>query len=120
MLQWRIIAFSVSIMNIYNQSHGLATTPTGRNNKVGSYQTCNDYGILAFLRDIHSMLLIGDSIFASLSRYQTVSNKYFKTYKVINCGISGDRTQHLLWKEEDLFVPPSLKFDVVYYGTTPN
>ena len=98
LLQWRIIAFSVSIMNIYNQPYGLATAPTGRNNNVGWYKTHNNLDILA--KRLHpSVLLIGDSIVAGLSRYQTVYKKYFKPYKALNRGIPGERTQHVLWRQ---------------------
>ena len=64
-----------------------------------------------------SVLLIGDSIAAGLTRYQTVWKKYFKPYKALNCGIAGDRTQHVLWRAEDLSVPPSGKYVVVHCGT---
>ena len=58
-------------MNIHSQLYGLATTPTGRNSKVGLYKIHNNHDILA--KRLHpSMLLIGDSIVAGLSRYQMV------------------------------------------------
>ena len=64
-------------MNIYIQSYGLATPPTGRKNKVGWYKTHKNLDILA--KRLHpSVLLIGDSIVAGLSRYQMVWKKYFK------------------------------------------
>ena len=63
------------------------------------------------------MLLIGDSIVAGLSRYKTVWNKYFKPYKALNCGIHVDRTQHVLWRADDLSVPPPVKYVVVHCGT---
>ena len=79
---------------MYNQPYGLPTTPTGRNNKVGRYKTHNKFDILA--KRLHpSVLLIGDSIVAGLSRYQTLWKNYFKPYKSLNCGIPGDRTQHV-------------------------
>ena len=46
-------------MNLYNQLYCLATTPTGRNNKVGWYKTHNSHDILA--KRLHpSVLLIGE------------------------------------------------------------
>ena len=103
-------------MNIDYQPYGLATTPTGRNNKVGWYKRHSNLDIRR-KRLYPSVLLIGDSIVASLSRYQTVWKKYFKLYKALNCGISGDRTQHVLWRAEGLSVPPSLKYVVIHCGT---
>ena len=104
-------------MNLYNQLYCLATTPTGRNNKVGWYKTHNSHDIPA--KRLHSSVrLIGDSIVAGLGRYQTVWKKYFKPYKGLNCGNPGDRTQHTLWRAEDLSVPPSVKCVVVHCGTS--
>ena len=103
-------------MNIYNQSYGLAATPTGCNNKVGWHKTYNNLDNLA--KRLHpSVLLIGDSIVAGLSRYQMVWKKYFKQYKALNYGIPGDRTHHILWRAEDLSVSPSVKYVVVHCGT---
>ena len=103
-------------MNIYNQIYGLATTPTGSNNKVGWYKRHNTLDILA--KRLHpSVLLIRDSIAAGLSRYQKAWKKYFKLYKAVNCGIPGDRIQHILWRAEDLSVPPSATYVVVHCGT---
>ena len=64
-----------------------------------------------------SVLLIGDSTIAGISRYKTVWIKCFKPYKALNCGISRDRTQHVLWKAENLSVPPSDKYVVGHSGT---
>ena len=78
-------------MNICNQSYGLATTPTGRNNKVGLYKRHSNLDMLA-IRLHPSLLLKGDSIVVGLSRYKTVWNKYFKPYEALNCRITLDGT----------------------------
>ena len=44
-------------------------------------------------------------------------NKYFKFPKTVNCGISGDKTQHVLWRAENLVIPSSVKFIVIHCGT---
>ena len=62
-------------------------------------------------------LLIGDSIVAGLTRYQNVWKKYFKFPKTVNCGIPGDKTQHVLWRAKNLFILPSVKFIVIHCGT---
>ena len=103
-------------MNIYNQPYGLAITLTGRNNKFGWYKTHSNLDILA-KRLYSSVLLIGDSIVAGLSIYHTVWKKHFKPYKGLNWGIPGDRTQHVLWRLEDLSVSPSVKYVVGHCGT---
>ena len=53
-----------------------------------------------------------------IRRYKMICNKYFKPYKALNCGIAGDRTQHVLWREVDLSVPPSVKYVAVHCGTS--
>ena len=87
--------------------------PTGHNTKVSWYKTHNNLDILA--KRLHpSMPLIGDSVVAGRSRYHMKWKKYFKPYKALNCGIPGDRTQHVLWRAENLSVPPSVKYVVVH------
>ena len=94
---------------------GLATAPTGRNNKVGWQKRHNNLDMLA--KRLHpSVLIIGDSIVADPSRYKTVLSKYFEPYKALHCGIPGDRTQHVLWRAEDLSVPPSVIYVVIHCG----
>ena len=53
-----------------------------------------------------------------ICRYKMICNKYFKPYKALNYGIPGDRTQHVLWREVDLSVPPSVKYVAVHCGTS--
>ena len=42
-----------------------------------------------------------------LSCYQKVWKNYFKNIKTFNCGISGDKREHVLWRARDLLLPPS-------------
>ena len=64
-----------------------------------------------------SVLLIGDSIVAGLSSYKMVWNEYFKPYKSTKLWHPRDRTQHVLWRAEDLSVSPSVNYVVVHCGT---
>ena len=54
-------------------------------------------------------ILIGDSLIAGLTRYRKVWNTFFKPLNVLNCGIGGDRVQHVLWRAHDLRRFSSLK-----------
>ena len=55
--------------NEHIQSYSLGITPTGCNGKDAWYKTCNNHDILA--KRLHpSVLFIGASILARLSRYQ--------------------------------------------------
>ena len=52
-----------------------------------------------------------------LTRYQNVWKKYSKFPKTVNWDIPGDKTQHVLWRAKNLFIPPSVKFIVIHCGT---
>ena len=90
--------------------------PTPRDNKLGWYET-HDHHVCLMNRMKPSFLLIGDSIIYGLSRYKNVWNKYFGFSKTVKCGISGDKTQHVLWRAENLVIPSSVKFIIVHCGT---
>ena len=62
-------------------------------------------------------ILTGDSIVAGLSRYQNVWDKFLKPLKALNCGVGGDRIQHVLWRALNLPVSLNLKNVVVLCGT---
>ena len=63
-------------------------------------------------------LLFGDSFFVGFTWYQNIWKKYFKFPKTVNCSIPGDKTQHVLWRAKNLFIPPSVKFIVIHFGTS--
>ena len=52
-----------------------------------------------------------------LSRYKEVLQKYFEHYETLNFGISGDKTQRVLWRVTNMDLPDSLKFVIVHCGT---
>ena len=92
------------------------TTPQSRFHKRGWYQTHCQHNVLLTKKD-PTLLLIGDSIVAGLSRYKTVWDKHFAGYNTINCGIGGDKIQHTLWRAEKLKLPQSIRFIFVCSGT---
>ena len=102
-------------MKMYKHKYS-AATPTERFNKPGWHDTHYKHCDLV-TRSQPSLLLIGDSIVAGLSRYRNVWNKNFKEFNTINCGISGDKTQHVLWRANNICVPLSVKHIVVHCGT---
>ena len=61
-------------------------------------------------------ILIGDSIVTGLSHYENVRKKFLKPLKALNCGIGGDRIQHVLWCAVNLPVFSNLK-NIVLCGT---
>ena len=84
--------------------------PTPRDNKLGWFET-HDHHVCLMNRKKPSFLLIGDSIIYGLSRYKNVWNKYFGFSK------TGDKTQHVLWRAENLVIPSSVKFIIVHCGS---
>ena len=62
-------------------------------------------------------ILIGDSIIAGLSRYQNVWDRFPKPSKALNCGVGGDKIQHVLWRALNLPAFSNLKNVVVLCGT---
>ena len=103
-------------MNFQKFRFDVIITPTPRDNKLGWYET-HDHHVCLMNRMKPSFLLIGDSIIYGFSRYKNVWNKYFSFSKTFNCVISGDKTQHVLWRAENLVIPSSVKFIIVHYGT---
>ena len=62
-------------------------------------------------------ILIGDSIVAGLSRYQNAWDKFLKPLKTLNCGIGGDRIEHVLWRALDL--PDFLRLKKLLFYVEP-
>ena len=68
-------------------------------------------------RSLSSVLLIGDSLVNGLSRYHRVWSKSFEPLRALNFGVSGDRTQHVLWRIENREIPLNLQVAFVHCGT---
>ena len=62
-------------------------------------------------------VFIGDSIMRHFKRYPHILNRYFKPRKSINFGISGDCTQHVLWRIRFCVLPENTKLIVVHVVT---
>ena len=59
---------------------------------------------------------IGDSIAAGLARFSDVWNIFFRN--ALNLGIGGDRTEHVIWRIDNLSFPASIKYVIIQCGTT--
>ena len=62
-------------------------------------------------------ILIDDSIVAELTQYQNVWEKFLKLLKALNCGIGGNRIQHVLHHALNLPLFSNLNSVVVLFGT---
>jgi lysophospholipase L1-like esterase len=55
------------------------------------------------------LLFLGDSITQGWNRQKEIFDEHFGKYKPANFGISGDRTQHVLWRIENGELEPPMK-----------
>ena len=68
-------------------------------------------------KNTFEIILIGDSIVAGLSWYQNVWDKFLKSLNALNCGVGGDKIQHVFWRALNLPVFSNLKSVDVLFGT---
>ena len=57
-----------------------------------------------------TVVLIGASIVAGLKKCRSVWHRYFARLSTINLGIGGDRTEHILWRNEDIDLPSTVEY----------
>ena len=62
-----------------------------------------------------STIVIGDSIAAGLARLSEVWYNFF--HNALNLGIGGDRTEHVIWRVDNLSFPASIKYVIIHCGT---
>ena len=63
-------------------------------------------------------ILIGDSLITGFVCYSKVWNKFFKPLNTFNCGIGGNRVQHVLWRAHDLYCFSLLRNVFILCGTS--
>ena len=103
--------------NHISSYNGCSTiTPSSRNSKAGWLDTHENHVALA-IQSLASLVIIGDSIVAGLTRYAKVWNTYFSPLKTLNFGVRGDRTQNVMWRAENLVLPLTVRFAVIHCGT---
>ena len=73
--------------------------------------------VIKLSRNYYETIIIGDSIVAGLSRYQSAWAKFLQTLTALNCGIGDDKVQHVLWRSHNLPVVKSIKKVIVFCGT---
>ena len=103
------------ILEFYNYNATLATSPESRDYRIGWIQNHHDQSELAKSSNAN-ILLIGDSIALGIQRYPRVWYKYFEKQNTLNFGVSGDKTQHVLWRLNQLSLPETLKYGVIHCG----
>ena len=79
-------------------------TLAGFDNKAGWYDIHNKHAkIVSYCKS--QLVLCGDSIITGLVRCPKIWGQYFRPFKVLNMGIGGDRTQHVLLRAERIDLP---------------
>ena len=90
--------------------------PSFRERKLGWY-SCHRSHVNAIVRRQAKVVLLGDSLVANLGRYPSVWDRHLEAFNTVNCGIGGDRTQHVLWRADNMYLPDSVSVVVIHCGT---
>ena len=96
--------------------HSLITT-VPRNGKVRWYETFRNHAYLAINSQKCRVLLIGDSITANFRKFSPIFDKYFSKFRPLNFGIGGDKIQNVLWRINNMSLPPSLQYIFIHCDT---
>ena len=87
-----------------------------RENKLGWYASHRNF-TNQIIRRQAKVILLGDSIMANLARYPCVWDHHLQPFNTVNCGVGGDRTQHVLWRAENMYLPASVSVATILCGT---
>ena len=87
----------------------MTTTPSTRFSKMNWLNIHHNH-CSKLAKNTFETILIGDSIIAGLSRYQNVWDKFLKSLKALNCGVGGEKIQHVFWRALKSRVKPIQHF----------
>ena len=90
--------------------------PIFRDTKLGWYSLHRQH-VNSIVRRQAKVVLLGASIVRNLARYPCVWDRHLEPFNAVTCGIGGDRTQHVLWRAENLYLPSSVHVVVIHCGT---
>ena len=88
----------------YYEMHSLIT-PVPRNRKVERYETFRNHAYLAINSQKCRVLLISDLIFANFSKFNPTFDKHLSKFHRLNFGIAGDKTQNVLGRTNNMYLP---------------
>ena len=72
---------------------------------------------LAIILQKCRVLLIGDSIIANFSKFSPIFDKHFSKFHSLNFGIGGNKIRNVLWRINNMSLPPSLQYVFIHCGT---
>ena len=110
------VNYNEKTYKLCNYGRKCTTRPTMRPSKLKLHARHNEQ-LKTFGEEKPIMALCGASIIQGLTRYQDIWNKYFAPLSAINLGIGGDRTEDILWRMENINLPPTVEFLVIHCGT---
>ena len=90
--------------------------PIFRETKLGWYGLHRTHAN-SIVRRQAKVILLGASIVRNLSRYSSVWDRHLESFNTVNCGIGGDRSQNVLWRADNLYLPASVCVAVIHCGT---
>ena len=91
-------------------------TPIFRDSKLGWYSLHRSH-VKSIVRKQAKVVILGASIVRNLGRYPCVWNRHLESFNTVTCGIGGDRTQHVLWRADHLYLPSSVRVVAIHCGT---
>ena len=88
--------------------------PLERNDKFGWYNTFRKQVTMSMLSSNAKLVLIRDSTIANFDKCSDIFDKFFLLFRAVNCGISGDKIQNVLWRVYDMNLPASVEYVIIY------
>ena len=92
------------------------SSPIFRDSKLG-YYSLHQQNVNSIVRRQAKVVLLGASIVRNLARYPSVWGRHLEAFNAVTCGIGGDRTQHVLWRADNMYLPSSVRVAVIHCGT---
>ena len=92
-------------------------TPVPGNGKAGWYETFRNQAYLAINSQKCRVLLIVDSIIANFRKFSAIFDKHFSEFHPFDFSIGEDKIQNVLWRINNMSLPPSLHYIFIHCGT---
>ena len=88
--------------------------PLVRNGKFSWYNTFRKHVTKSTSSTNVKLVLIGDSIIANFDKCSDIFDKFFLPFPTVNCGISGDKIQNVLWRVYNMNLPASVEYVIIH------
>ena len=91
--------------------------PLARNGKFGWYDTFRKHVTMSKSSTNAKLMLIRDSVIANFDKSNNIFDKFFLPFCTLNFGISGDKTQNVLWRVCNMTLSASMEYIIIHCGT---